>query len=63
MKITVEVQNETIIDLIYVHLLAKLGLNAAPTKDKIFIKVKSKQNYRIREWESGELQVTYEGEI
>jgi hypothetical protein len=63
MKVVITVENKTIIELIHQHLRSKLGEEAAPKRDDIKIKVKSKQNYRVHEWETGELQVTFEGEI
>lgn len=31
--------------------------------NKLVFKVKSKQNYKVQEWESGDMQVTIEDEI
>jgi hypothetical protein len=63
MKITFEVDNKTISDLIYVYVRSKLGEEANVQQDDIKIEVQSKQNYRVHEWEKGELRVRYEGEI
>ncbi len=62
MRFSCTVSNETIEQLIVDFLKTKLG-KADLTPSDICIKVRSKQNYRVQEWEVGELQVTYEGEV
>jgi len=63
MKTVIVVENKLIVELIYAHLVSKLGEKAAPKRENIKIQVRSKQNYRQDRWEVGELQVTYEGEL
>jgi hypothetical protein len=58
-----EVTPQEIKRLIYQHIASKLGADAEPKIEDIFIKVRSKQNYRNQEWENGELMVTFEGEV
>lgn len=63
MKITFEVSNETITELIYTYVCSKLGPGAVVDKESVKIEVQSKQNYREHTWENGQLRVRYEGEI
>ncbi len=61
MRVKVELSNNDVKALIIRDLSDKIGLNFK--LDNVSIKVRSRQNYREKEWESGEFLVTYEGEI
>lgn len=63
MKISFEINNDEIIGMIYAHVQEKLGPDANVKRDDIKIQVRSKQNYREKQFEHGELIVKYEGEI
>lgn len=58
MKIRIEVDEQTIKDLVVKYLDQQLG-ELGPTPDKVKIEVKSKQNYRS-EWESAAFRAVYE---
>ena len=61
MKIKVELTTEEIEGLIVGELEHRIGSSFRP--EAVVIKVRSKQNYREHEWENGEFQVTYEGDV
>jgi hypothetical protein len=63
MKVVVTIDHALIVDMIHAHLVSKLGEDATPSKENIKVLVRSKQNYRDKSWEQGELQVTYEGDV
>lgn len=63
MKIAVVVPNEVIKGLIMRYIEEKLGPGAVPKDEDLKIEVMSKQNFRVKEWETGELRVTFEGEV
>lgn len=63
MKVSCEVSPETIRQLIYEHICKKLGDFATPKPENLRILVRSKQNYRNQEWETGELSVKFEGDV
>jgi hypothetical protein len=63
MKVTCEVSAETIRGLIYEYICERLGSAAVPKREDIKIQVRSKQNYREKQWEDGELMVKFEGEV
>lgn len=62
-KVSFEVSNETIKELIWDYVKSKFGEEANIRLDDIKIEVQSSQNYRLHTWEKGELRVKYEGEI
>jgi hypothetical protein len=62
MKIKVEYTDEMIKELIMNDINDKFVRNGCTLND-IKIKVRYKQNYREKEWESGELQVNLEVEL
>jgi len=62
MKIKIELTNEDVKQLIVRELADRVG-NVTFKANDVKIKVRSKQNYRDREWEIGEFQVTYEGDV
>jgi hypothetical protein len=61
MKLKIEMTSENIAQMILRELSAKLDLTLKESDIKIF--VRSKQNFRDKEWEIGEFKVTYEGEV
>lgn len=61
MKIKVDLTNDEVRALIIRELSSKVG--GTLHEDSVIIKVRSKQNYRDKEWEKGEFQVSYEGEV
>lgn len=61
MEIAVSYNSEQIKQLIQEDLQRKV--NAHIPLDKIFIKVKSQQNYRVQEWERGDLKLDMKVEI
>lgn len=63
MKVSCEVSPEIIRLLIYQHICEKLGDHATPRPEDLKILVRSKQNYRDHEWETGELSVKFEGDV
>lgn len=63
MKLACVVSDVEIRNLIFEHLKSKVGEGANLKLEDIKIKVRSKQNYREKEWETGELQVYYEGDV
>ncbi len=63
MNVNLEVTDKKIRELVLDYVRGKLGATADVKLRDIHVKVRSKQNYRNHEWEDGELQVRYEGEI
>lgn len=63
MRISCEVPDTTIRRLIYEHICEKLGSQAVPKLEDLKIQVRSKQNYREHQWEDGELNVKFEGDV
>jgi hypothetical protein len=61
MKVKVEYTPQNIVDLIRKDMENKLGKRVEPRE--IQIQVRSKQNYREKEWENGELKVELEVEV
>lgn len=59
MRLNVELGNQEVRDML-VEKLQSLMPDMALDKEKIQIQVKSKQNYRVNEWETGEIRVTYQ---
>jgi hypothetical protein len=62
MKINISYTDEMIRELIKKDLESKLNFNVMK-KPSIEIKVRSRQNYRDKEWESGELKCDLEVDI
>lgn len=63
MKASFEVSSDIIRELVFQHIREKLGESATPKPEDLKILVRSKQNYRDKQWEEGELSVKFEGEI
>ena len=63
MQLKCEVSDKLIRELISEHLQAKLGLDADVKPEDIKVLVRSKQNYQVKEWEAGELLVSFEGDV
>ncbi len=63
MQLKCEVPDRLIRELISAHLQSKLGAEANVKPEDIKVLVRSKQNYRAKEWESGELLVSFEGDV
>lgn len=63
MKVSIEVADKKIRELILDYVRSKLGAEAHVKLDDIKVLVKSKNNYRTQEWEQGTLNVKYEGEV
>lgn len=61
MKIKVEVDTETLRRLAIEHIQAKFDVPIDP--NDIVIEVRSKQNYREKEWERGEFRALLEKNI
>jgi hypothetical protein len=61
MKTKIELTTNDVRNLIVNELQKRLTVKLAP--ENVQILVRSKQNYREHEFEHGEFQVTYEGEI
>jgi len=61
MKTKIELTTNDVRNLIVNELQKRLTVKLAP--ENVQILVLSKQNYREQEFEHGEFQVTYEGEI
>jgi len=55
--------NKTIRELIFRHIQEKLGNGVVPNPDNLVIEVQSNQNYRVHEWEKGELSGEVRGGI
>jgi hypothetical protein len=64
MKIKVEVDTETLKRLAIDHILSKFQAGDVEiSPNDIIIQVKSKQNFREREWETGEFRAVLEKDI
>ena len=63
MRISFEITPAEIRALLVERVRAKLGPEANIRDEDLKIMVRSKQNYRIREWEPGELSVRFEGDV
>ncbi len=64
MKIKVEVDTETLKRLAIDHILNKFQTgNVEINPADIVIEVRSKQNYRVQEWEKGEFRAVLEKDI
>lgn len=57
-KIRVEVDSETVKALVLGHLRTLIGADF--DERKVVIQVKSKQNYRVHDWETGDFRAVYE---
>jgi hypothetical protein len=62
MQIKIELTTEEVKELIIDEISSRI-VDSEFDPSKVIIKVRSKQNYREKEWESGEFMVSYEGEI
>jgi len=58
MKIKIQMDEETLVDLIMQHIRDKLG-EIQLHRDEVIIEVKSQQNYKS-EWEKADFRATYE---
>lgn len=63
MRVNVTYTDEMIKKLITADLQRKLSKDSISYKAEIEVKVRSKQNYREKDWERGELKVELELEI
>lgn len=62
-KVSFEITPKEIEFLLMEMVRAKLGPGAKIKQEDLKILVRSKQNYRIHEWEKGELCVKFEGDV
>jgi len=63
MKVAFEITPKEIEKLLFELVQSKLGPEAKVKFTDINILVRSKQNYREKQWEKGELCVKFEGEV
>ena len=57
MKLTVDITSDDVEEAVFQYLEAKLGITVS--KDSMLVQVRSRQNYRDKEWEVGEIRILF----
>ncbi len=63
MKVSFEVSPSDLKEMALKIVRSKLGPDANINEKDLKILVRSKQNYREKEWENGEIRILFEGDI